>query len=266
MDILDTSPPSRIALVIPVHNEARFIEQSVKSIEQYIISSKLEEKFKFTIIIAEDGSTDNSYEIIKHLATEYENIVISHSLFKLGRGRAVKEAWKNTDAEIYIYLDADMSVPVQYLNCLIESCNNAKNEIVTGSRYIETSRVRRPFLRKIISMSYNSIVNLLFKTGIRDHQCGFKGVRKNARDIILTQSIFDDWFWDTEIFVIAKANRIPVREFPIEWEEKKGSKTPILRLLSDMGVHGLGIAKLLLRRKSLKAPGNSGNRTKSIDL
>jgi glycosyltransferase involved in cell wall biosynthesis len=67
MDILDTLPQSGIVLDIPVHNEGRFVEQSVNSIEQYIISSKLEEKFKFTIIIAEDGSTDNSYGIIEHL-------------------------------------------------------------------------------------------------------------------------------------------------------------------------------------------------------
>jgi hypothetical protein len=191
------------------------------------------------------------------LSKNYDNVIIRHSPSKLGRGRAVKEAWGNIDADIYAYLDADLATPLSYLDILLDKCNNNDDgnngfDVVTGSRYIEHSEVKRPFLRNIVSKSYNYLINLLFGTSVKDHQCGFKAVTKNACIIICQKSRFDDWFWDTEIFVIARRNGLSVCEFPIKWQEKRATKTPVKRLLKDISIHGLGIIKLLLNNNQPK--------------
>ena len=235
--------PLNVALVIPTHNEEKLIESSINSLEQYI-SSLNDHDYNISILIAEDGSTDNTIKIANTLVAKYKNIILRHNPVKLGRGRAVKEAWKAFDANVYAYVDADMAAKLDYIDKLLESCGNGY-EIVTGSRYLEYSDVKRPFLRKKVSQVYNHLINKLFHTTVKDHQCGFKAVTKNARSIILEESIFDDWFWDTEVFVIARNKGLSVFEFPIEWQENRGSKTPLRRLLKDMWIHGMGIVKLM---------------------
>jgi glycosyltransferase AglD len=239
-----------VVVVIPAHNEENFIEKSINSLEQYISNagSPCKNKYNFSILIAEDGSSDKTFDIVKRLSNEYNNIFVRHSENKLGRGRAVKEAWKDMNADIYAYLDADLATRLSYFSILLNTCSQGF-DVVTGSRYVTDSNVDRPFLRAKVSKAYNSIINLLFKTSVKDHQCGFKAVNKNARDIILNKSVFDDWFWDTEIFVIARHNGLRVTEFPVEWQEKRGKKTPLKRLLKDMWIHGIGILKLIRKKR-----------------
>jgi glycosyltransferase AglD len=239
-----------VSVVIPAHNEENIIEKSINSLEEYILSSKCSQmsKYNFSILIAEDGSSDSTFDIIMRLSHKYSNIAVRHSPNKLGRGKAVKEAWRDSNADIYAYLDADFATRLSYFSILIHKCNEGF-DIVSGSRYIKHSNVERPFLRTVISRAYNSSINMLFKTSVKDHQCGFKAVSKNARDIILEKSFFDDWFWDTEIFVIARYNGLKVTEFPIEWQEKRGKKTPLKRLLKDMWIHGSGMLKLIGKKR-----------------
>jgi glycosyltransferase involved in cell wall biosynthesis len=266
-----TQTPLKIALVVPAHNEEKFIEKSVTSLEEYLSTSDdLKKKYKASILIAEDGSTDNTLNIISNLSNKYDNIIIRHNPTKLGRGRAVKEAWRNIDADIYAYLDADLATPLSYLDILLDKCNNNDDgnngfDVVTGSRYIEHSDVKRPFLRNRVSKSYNYLINLIFGTSVKDHQCGFKAVTKNACNIICKKSIFDDWFWDTEIFVIARRNGLSVCEFPIKWQEKRGTKTPLKRLLKDISIHSLGIIKLLLNNNNqLKTVNSRGQKENKV--
>jgi glycosyltransferase AglD len=238
-----------VLVVIPAHNEEKFIQESINSLERYISSSgsSAMSKYNFSILIAEDGSSDKTFDIIKELSKKYSNILLRHSANKLGRGRAVKEAWRDMDADIYTFLDADFATRLSYFYVLLNTCSEGF-DVVTGSRYTTDSNVHRPFLRTIVSKAYNSIINMLFKTSVKDHQCGFKAISKKARDIILSKSIFDDWFWDTEIFVIARYNGLKVTEFPIEWHEKRGTKTPLKRLLKDIWIHGSGILKLVRKK------------------
>jgi glycosyltransferase AglD len=239
------APPVKVVIVIPVYNEEKFIEYCINSLEEFI-DSKMS-KYEISILLAEDGSTDNTLNIISRLARRYNNITVRHNQSKLGRGKAVKAAWKSVDADIYAYFDADLATSISYLKVLIESCTGGF-EIVTGSRYVEYSRVKRPFLRKIISRAYNYIINLLFGTSVTDHQCGFKALTHSACKIILKESIFDDWFWDTELFIIARRNDLKIHEFPIEWKERRTTRTPLKRLMKDIWIHGLGIILLLTRR------------------
>jgi glycosyltransferase involved in cell wall biosynthesis len=233
-----------VVLVVPVHNEEDFIEQSIRSLEDHI---KMMNRYRFSIILAEDGSTDKTKDIINSMARIYQNIDIRCNKEKLGRGKAVREAWKENDADIYCFLDADMATNLSYLNTLLDGCRRGF-DLSTGSRYIESAEVDRPFLRKIVSKCYNLIINILYGTSARDHQCGFKAVTRGARDVIIRYSKSDDWFWDTELFVIARRYNLNVYEFPIEWHERRGAKTPVIRLMKDIVIHGSGIIKLHLQK------------------
>jgi hypothetical protein len=184
--------------------------------------------------------------LAKKLASSVSNIVLIHEDRKLGRGRALMNAWEKFDGEIYAYIDCDLATDMSFFPNLIEYIDTGY-DLATGSRYIEGAICTRPHLRGITSMAYNKIIQLMFKDDIRDHQCGFKAFSRAMVEHILKVCRNDDWFWDTEAIVLARRDGFKLVEFPIVWEEKKGERTPLKRLFKDFWIHGKGIFNLLLR-------------------
>jgi hypothetical protein len=79
-------------------------------------------------------------------------------------------------------------------------------------------------LRLALSIGYNLIVRLIFRTGIADHQCGFKAMNKKTASQLMTQTSNDRFVFDTELIVRAKKMRIPVEEIQIDWIERRRKK------------------------------------------
>ena len=85
---------------------------------------------------------------------------------------------------------------------------------------------------------------MMYKDEVFDHQIGFKAFSKRLIKDELNKCRSDGWFWDTEIIVRSIHDHYNVIEFPVEWEEKKGKRTPLKRLASDVMIHGTGLVRL----------------------
>lgn len=236
----------KVIIVLPVHNEAKYIEQTVKKI--YPIASS----YGALVVIAEDGSTDGSDHICKSLSLTYPNLLLFHSDHKLGRGRALKKVYSQVKGDIYIYLDADLATNMQAFHRLITAVKSGF-DLATGSRYVSGAKVYRPPLRLLVSLIYNFFIRVMFKSRICDHQCGFKAFSNRFVNSLLPQSQSDDWFWDTEIIVLAASNGLRICEFPVTWVENRHKNTPIKRLINDIVIHGRGLLKLWLRLRKARA-------------
>jgi hypothetical protein len=147
------------------------------------------------------------------------------------------------DGDIYAFIDCDLATDMKYFPQLIDAIRKG-NDLATGSRYIKGAKVNRPFLREVTSRIYNMIIRMLYKDKVCDHQIGFKAFSKRLIKDELDNCKSDDWFWDTEIIVRSIHDNYRYVEFPVEWKEKKGNRTSLKRLLSDVRVHGLGIIRL----------------------
>jgi len=207
-------------------------------------TSGIEENFR--LLIAEDGS--NSTPTVEELKWKYSNIIHIQHDRRLGRGKALRDAWRAVQGGVYVYVDVDLATDLAkfdaYRNLILLQDNF---ELVTGSRYIPGSSTNRPRLRRSASVAYNWLVRLLFHTGVHDHQCGFKSFSRRLVDCLAAEARSDSWFWDTEAIVIAKRRGFGIKEIPIEWEEKKGQKTPLKRLVRDIWLHGTGLVTLFYR-------------------
>ena len=232
----------KIVATLPCHNDVTFLEKAVDALKQGLMSYGGD----YLIVIAEDGSTDGSADLAGTLASSDPSVVHIHDERKLGRGRALMNAWERFDGEIYAYIDCDLATDMRFFPQMIgyieEGC-----DLATGSRYVEGAVTTRPFLRGIASRAYNWIIRLVFNDGIRDHQCGFKAFSRAMVVHILNESGDDDWFWDTEAIVLARRGGFKLVEFPVMWKEKKGNRTPLKRLLKDVWIHGKGMVKLLFQ-------------------
>lgn len=232
----------KIVATIPCHNDAAFLAEAVDTLKDGLSGFEGDH----LIVIAEDGSTDVSEELASELASADPDVVHIHADRKLGRGRALMNAWEQFDGEIYSYIDCDLATDMSFFPQLIGNIADGY-DLATGSRYIEDAVCSRPFLRGITSKVYNAIIRLVFHDGVRDHQCGFKAFSRAMVEYILKECQHDDWFWDTEAIVLAWRGGFNLIEFPVAWEEKKGKRTPLKRLIEDVLIHSGGIIRLLKR-------------------
>jgi len=232
----------KLVVTLPIYKDTKFLGSSSIVLEE--ATKPIEENF--TLLIAEDGS--NSKATVDELKWKYHNIVHLQHDQRLGRGKALRDAWSRIPADVYVYVDVDLATDLAKFDAyrnLITLQNQF--DLVTGSRYLPESQTNRPKLRRTASVGYNGLVRLLFHTGVHDHQCGFKSFSRRLVECLEVQATSDSWFWDTEVIVLAKRLGFGVKEIPIDWAEKKGRRTPLKRLLRDVWLHGSGLLTLLYR-------------------
>lgn len=233
---------TQVVVTLPIYKDTRFLKGAAVALEE----ATREISPSFILLIAEDGS--DSTRLVNELREKYPNIIHRQNEQRLGRGKALREAWEETKGEVYVYVDADMATDLTKFEAyrkLIESQRDY--DLVTGSRYLPESVTNRPRLRGFTSVAYNWFVRLLFATGVHDHQCGFKSFSARLVKALSVEAKSNSWFWDTEVIVLARKLGFKVCEIPVAWHEKKGSKTPLARLAKDIWIHGTGLLGLLWR-------------------
>jgi glycosyltransferase involved in cell wall biosynthesis len=237
----------RLVITLPVYKDTTFLQSAINTIQ--VSTSKLTNNF--VILIAEDGS--DSSIIVKNLMETFKNITYIQHNERLGRGRALREAWSTVNADVYAYLDVDMAGDLDQLEAYSNLLRlQSEYDLITGSRYLPGSITNRPLIRRFASVGYNWLVRIMFQTGVHDHQCGFKSFSRGLVETLEKEAKSDSWFWDTEAIVIAKRLGYHIKEIPIYWTEKKGKKTPLKRLAKDMLLHGKGLLLLCWRIRILR--------------
>lgn len=213
-----------LAVVYPVYNEVEILEETAEKTVQFLRNHDL----NFSVVYVTDGSTDGTQDEADRLAEEVPEV--SHLEYgdRLGKGKAFERAFNEVDARKFAYCDADLSTELKHLEDLNGHLENGFS-IVAGSRRLGPGFDRGP-LREIPSIFFNELLRIVFGSGIRDHQCGFKGFRKEEK----VQNLFKEvdsrhWFWDAEMLIRAQRKGIKIKEFPVEWSEASESKVNVFR-------------------------------------
>lgn len=201
-----------LSIIIPVYNEAKRLESTVRAVEKELGRMGLDSE----IIIAEDGSTDQTLAIAKRLQSERIRLV--HSSLRIGKGKAIRNASMEARGGIIAFMDADLASDPAYLPSLIHGLDGGA-AIAIGSRYVPGSVVKRKLMRDFYSRAFNLIIAVLWGSKVRDHQCGFKAFRRDAVVPWLGEIQSNSWFWDTEFLVRAQEKGLRVVEVPIKWNE-----------------------------------------------
>jgi len=221
-------------VVLPVHNEVQSLKRAAEETVDFLARMGRD----FEVLIAEDGSTDGTAELAESIAASDPRIrCICHG-DRLGRGRALTEAFKRSEGSVLVYMDVDLATELNFLEPLIESVVEGY-DIATGSRALPQSRASRSMKRWVASLVYNSLVRLLLGSDISDHQCGFKAFRRESLFNVLDKVCAKHWFWDTEILVLATRMGLSVNEVPISWREGEKTKVNLFRDFIDMGFQTL---------------------------
>ncbi|MEX2683495.1 MAG: glycosyltransferase [Candidatus Sigynarchaeota archaeon] len=237
---------------LPVHNEEKTLAKTVAIVYDYLTRKC---PMDFTILIAEDGSTDRTKDIAYDLQGKFKHIEVITNPNKLGRGLALRKAWKKfQDGDFYAFIDVDMAVPLDQFDRLMDAVLNRGYDAAVGSRYTRGSTVERPFMREFVSRRYNDMMRLAFQSKLQDHQCGFRLFTKRFVQEIILPCRSVSWFLDTECMVMAQAKGFKIAEIGVDWIERREAKhsSSMSRIIKDVKLHGLGMAFLFIDLFQLK--------------
>jgi glycosyltransferase involved in cell wall biosynthesis len=221
----------KVSVVLPAHNEADNLEAAVTKITEALG----EYTGAYEIIIAEDGSTDGTDKKAAALSERLPFVKHLHEEKRLGRGRALKNAFQQSSGEILVYMDVDLATDVRQLKELISSVEKEGYDFATGSRMLPESNVERSGTRQIASKTYNFMVRVVLGSKVKDHQCGFKAFRREPLMQLLDEVGASHWFWDTEILVRAHRRGYRIKEIPVLWKSGRETKVKLLQDSLYMG-------------------------------
>ena len=215
--------PSTVDLVIPVYNEEDALRPCIEALVSFL-ASNLANPWKITI--ADNASTDCTRAVGESLSQEYTTVQYLH-LAQKGRGRALRTAWLASDADILSYMDVDLSTDIRSYPALIQAIESGCH-IAIGSRLSRDSQITRPLKREVISRGYNALIKVLFFSSFPDAQCGFKALTQQTAISVLPYVENNNWFFDTELLLIAAKLGYRIESIPVHWDDDPTSTVNIL--------------------------------------
>lgn len=214
----------KIELCVPAHNEAETIVRALT-----MLKATLPKDLSISLVVSENGSTDGTAELVENSCLE--NVLVLRTPGK-GKGLAIRTAALRSDADIFGFIDADLSADPRVIPEMISRIMDGA-DLVIGSRLLKKEFVHRGFLRTLSSQVFNLLVRVMLEIRFSDTQCGLKFMNVKARKV-LERIEEDGWFFDLELLAIGSKRNFRIEEIPVNWEEFRfPERKSKLRMFSD---------------------------------
>jgi glycosyltransferase involved in cell wall biosynthesis len=221
-----TSPSAPLVdLVIPVLNEAHVLEKSVTTVREFLAGFP---DIRWRVVVVDNGSTDGTDRVALALTKRWSDVRFVQ-LPQRGRGRALRHAWTQSEADVMCYTDVDLSTELAALPKMVHAILEQGYDVSTGSRLMRGSQTQRGLKRDVISRCYNIFIKVVLFTSFSDAQCGFKAVSKKAVAELVPQIKDQSWFFDTELLVLAEKQGYRIKDIPVIWIEDDDSRVKIVK-------------------------------------
>jgi len=230
-----------LSIIIPVHNGAGYIKESVSGLQSFLVSKG----YSFEIILVNDGSSDNSEQIIRCLALNSDNIRMLSYTNNRGKYAAIRDGMAIARGKCKIFTDADIPYDYSAILYIQHLVNEGGFHIVIGDRTLAGSEYAEslPLIRRIATKTCSAIITLFFTGGLSDTQCGLKGFRADVAGAIFPLVLENGFAGDVELLYIALKYNLKIRRIPVRLR-RAGSSTvrPFL--------HGIEMLAALSRLRS----------------
>ncbi|MBU0907379.1 MAG: glycosyltransferase family 2 protein [Nanoarchaeota archaeon] len=195
-----------ISVFFPVYNEEGNITKLANDAQE--ILSKVANNYEVLFVLLE-SSTDNSEKIIKDLNKQDKRIklVLQPANFK-GVGQAYKQGYEAAKYPIIFYADGDNQFDLREIKNLLGHI--PEYDIVAGYRINRQD----PWIRRLTSKTYNTIVRILFGRTVKDVDCAFRMVKKDVfKKVKLTRRYGTG---TAELLIKAKMNGFKIKEVGVK--------------------------------------------------
>lgn len=213
--------PVSYSIVIPAYNESERIQSSLKKIVAFL--SK--QDWQVEVLVVNDGSRDNTAEIVRQYAAEYSYIRLIENPGNRGKGYSIRNGMLQATGDVVLFSDADLSAPITEAPKLFAEIEKGA-DVAFGSRWLisETQTERQSILRQIAGRTYNLLMRVLLGLKYKDTQCGFKAFSRKAVETIFTRQRIERWGFDVELLFLAQKFHLNIIEVPVAWAHDDRSK------------------------------------------
>jgi glycosyltransferase involved in cell wall biosynthesis len=221
---METAPP-RIAVILPAYNEELTIEATIES-----FAHELPEAL---IVVVNNNSTDRTAEIatatIRRLGCNGEVI---HERCQ-GKGNAMRRAFMEIEADIYVLSDADMTYPAEQARELMRPVLLNEADMVVGDRHSSGgySRENKRALHGLGNRLVQRMINSLFRSKLVDIMSGYRVM--NRRFVKNYPILVDGFQVETDLTLHALDKRFRIVEVPVAYKDRPSGSFSKLNTLSD---------------------------------
>lgn len=223
-----------VSIVLPCYNEEAILPGNLDVVIRNM--EMLANKYRYEIVIINDGSKDRTGEIADSYADKYPFIRAIHHPVNLNLGNAMQSGFRHSKGEVIVVLDVDLSYGVEYIEQMVDKLNESAADMVIASPYMKGGKVTAvPFLRKVMS----KWVNRFMRLASQEKYYTFTGmVRAYRRDYILNVNLkTKDYEVMPEIIYKSMILRARIIEIPahLDWTEqnkfagKRSSSMKVIR-------------------------------------
>ncbi|MBO7054649.1 MAG: glycosyltransferase family 2 protein [Bacteroidales bacterium] len=163
----------QISVVISLLNE----EESLKELMDWIHKVMTEHNFSYEVIFVDDGSTDNSWQIITELSQQYEQVKAIKFRRNYGKSAGLYKGFEKAEGDVVITMDADLQDSPDEIPELYRMITEEGYDLVSGWK---KKRYDPVLTKNLPSKLYNATVRLMTGIKLHDFNCGLKAYRKQV--------------------------------------------------------------------------------------
>lgn len=222
-----------LIITVPVFNEGEMTATNTQKLYDFC-TKNLNHLVDWKIVLTENGSSDNTFEVAQRLQNKYPTRVIAYHFENRGKASALKSAWMQLETEAHkmdLVSIVDIDIPFDlsfFLKALQEVLNN-NEDLVIGNRYSSVSKTSRPIDQIVVSKIYNFMSRLFLGIRVHDIQCGLKIFNYPTIKPYLAECDHPHGFFDLQIVKKLTDNKHKIREIPIDWNESENRPTKFIK-------------------------------------
>ncbi len=225
-----------ISIIIPVYNEEAILRAAVVDLVDQLSALP----WSYELVIAENGSTDQTVQVATELAERFDQVVRRHT-DEPNYGKALREGILRARGGIVICDEIDLC-DADFYEHAIAVLQDPSVDFVVGSKVMKGARDERPFLRRLGTLVINGVlrVTLGFK-GTDTH--GLKAFRREPIQPIARACLVDRDLFSSELVIRAERAGLGIREIPVRVLEKRPPTIGLARRVPNVLK---GLAKLFI--------------------
>lgn len=204
-------------LCLPARNEGAIIQDVLHRLVKALADVGCD--WQITVVV--NGTTDDTMRKIEEYRmadVENRNRIRAIERPTDGKGAAIKDAARNSQADLFGFIDSDLSADPEMISPMVSRLLRGESDLVIGSRLVNVKTTNRGFLRTLSSQFFNLMSRLILNLKVKDAQCGLKIMNSKAKDL-LSKAREDGWFLDIEFLAKAVQDGLIIAEIPVPWIE-----------------------------------------------
>ncbi|MBI2596189.1 glycosyltransferase family 2 protein [Candidatus Daviesbacteria bacterium] len=164
-----------LSVFFPAYNEGENIKKTVLDVKKVLDGLNLKD---YEIIVVNDGSKDNTAEVVTNLTKQDKRIrLVGHSSNK-GYGDALKTGFSSSKYSWVAFMDSDGQFDFSEITKFLEKADQA--DLILGYRLTRADTI----LRKVFTWGWKTLAEIFLGLQVRDYSCGFKMIKREVFDSI----------------------------------------------------------------------------------